>query len=359
MGILRQYGGPNAKGVLPLTTDNAADLVMPFAPDAAVALPPATPIIEPSLDENQVLAPTLFHQPWWLEIATHGRYQVVEARQDGRTVGRLPFVVTKRYGHSVSLMPTLTHFLGPAIDDGVGGANARFLRRLTITQELVQQLPKVSYLKHKLHRGVADTLPFQIAGYQSSVQFTYEIAPQPAVAVWQGMRDKTRNMVRKARRTMVCEDADDPDFFIDLYRSNLAAKGASSNIDLQTCLHLIAGCFAKNCGRILVARHSDRTVAAAIFYAWDSKAAYYLLSTRTPSSGNSANTLLLWEAIKDTMARGLVFDFDGVGSSGAVLFFAGFGTTIQPRYIISRSGKVAQVLQDIRLLLGYPKSTFY
>ncbi len=332
---------------------------MPSARDATSTVLSNTSVTPATGDENHLLAPTLFHQSWWLQIATNGRYRVVESRRDGRVVGRLPFTVTKRYGHSVSLMPTLTHFLGPGIDEGVGGANARFLQRLTITQDLLQQLPKVAYLKHKLHRSVLDTLPFQMAGFQSSVQFTYEIAPQPEVAVWQGMRDKTRNMVRKARRTMVCESVDDPDLFIQLYRSNLAAKNASSNIDLQTCLYLIAACLVRNCGRILVARQSDGTVAAAIFYAWDSKAAYYLLSTRTPSSGNSANTMLLWEAIRDTMARGLIFDFDGVGSSGAVLFFAGFGAAIQPRYIISRSGKMAQVLQDIRILLGNPKSTFF
>jgi len=342
-----------------LNTLGAADLLTPSASDATFALSPSTATLQTTVNEHHLLAPTLFHQPWWLEIATHGRYQVVEARRDGRVVGRLPFAVTKRYGHAVSLMPTLTHFLGPGIDEGAGGVNARFLQRLTITQELLHKLPTVAYFNHKLYRGVTDTLPFQMAGYQSSVQFTYEIAPQPESAVWQGMRDKTRNMVRKAERSMVSEPVDDPDFFIQLYRSNLAAKSASSNIDLQTCQVLISACLARNCGRILVARHSDRTIAAAIFYAWDSKAAYYLLSTRAPSSGNSANTLLLWEAIKDTMARKLTFDFDGVGSSGAVLFFAVFGATIQPRYIISRSGIVAQVLQDIRFLLGYPKSTFF
>jgi hypothetical protein len=303
--------------------------------------------------------PTLFHQDWWLDIATHGRYQHVEAKRDGRVVGRLPFVVTRRYGHSVSVMPPLTHFLGPAIDEGTGGANARFLQRMTITHELLAQLPRIALFKQKLHRGLTDTLPFQMAGYQSAVQFTHEIAPQPEAMVWQGLRDKTRNMVRKARRTMVCETLNDPELFTRLYMANLEAKNAPSAIDLQTSQRLIAESLARKCGQIYIARQHDGAIIAAIFCAWDQTAAYYLLSTRTSNSGNCANTFLLWEAIRDATAQGLIFDFDGVGSSGAVLFFAGFGAVIQPRYIVSRSGKFAQILQDMRWMLGYEKSTFY
>ncbi len=333
---------------------------------AALAIPQrATPLASMrsgklfSVEENPCLTPTIFHQPWWLNIATRGQHQVVEVKRDGRVVGRLAFHIGKRYGHTVCLMPPLTHFLGPAIDEGVGGANARFLQRMTITHELLAQLPSIAYFKQKLHRGVADTLPFQMAGYQSSVQFTHEIAPQPEPDIWQALRDKTRNMVRKARRAMVCETLDDPDAFIRLYVKNLEAKNVPSAIDLSTCRDLIAACLARNCGRIHVARLPDGAVAAAIFFAWDQTAGYYLLSTRTPNSGNSANTLILWEAIRVVTSRGLIFDFDGVGSAGAVLFFAGFGAVVQPRYIVSRSGKLAQLLQDVRVLVGYDRSTFY
>jgi hypothetical protein len=173
------------------------------------------------------------------------------------------------------------------------------------------------------------------------------------------MRDKTRNMVRKASRNIMCETSDDPDFFIATYLRHLTAKNTPPSFDLKTCRDLIAACLSRNCGRIYMARQKTDDFPAAIFCAWDQTASYYLLSTRAPSSGNNANTFLLWEAIKHAAAQGLIFDFAGVGSSGAVLFFAGFGAVIQPRYLAYRAGKIPHLLNDLRLLLGFEPSTFF
>jgi len=284
---------------------------------------------------------------------------MVETKRDGRVVGRMPFWLSKKLGYSFNRMPTLTHFLGPAIDEGVGGANARYMQRLTLTQELLSQLPPAVYFRQKMYRGVTDTLPFQMAGYYSSVQFTHEIAPQSEALIWKGMRDKTRNMVRKASRDMVCETSDDPDLFIDTYLSHLKTKNTAPSFDLKTCRHLIAACLSRNCGRLYLARQTKGGFPAAIFCAWDRTASYYLLSTRAADSGNGANTFLLWEAIKHASAQGLIFDFAGVGSAGSVLFFAGFGAIIQPRYLAYRAKKIPQLLQDLRLLAGFEPSTFF
>ncbi len=305
----------------------------------------------PRPDEFDVLAPTIFHQAWWLETATTGRYGEVESRDDGRVVGRMPYFLDKRFGMTLSLMPPLTHFLGPAVDDGKGSANTRFLQRLAITRDLIQRLPRVAYFSQKLHRGVSDILAFQSEGYDSSVQFTHEIAPQPEDAVWSGLRHKTRNKVRNAEDDFVIDTIDDPDRFVRFYADNLTARHMKSDINLLICRALIAGCLARACGRIYVAHRHDGSLAAAAFCAWDQRSAYYLMSTRAPDSGNNIATLLLWNAIRDAMARGLIFDFDGVPSAGAVVFYASFGATIQPRYIVATSDKFLRVANTLRLMV--------
>jgi hypothetical protein len=53
----------------------------------------------------------------------------------GKTVGKLTYLLTRRKGLSHIIMPTLTHFLGPALLEGEGSANTRFpyvAGRLTI-----------------------------------------------------------------------------------------------------------------------------------------------------------------------------------------------------------------------------------
>lgn len=123
------------------------------------------------------LTPTIFHEPWWLEAATRGRIDFAEATDGGRTVGRLPYMVNSRYGLTSSNMPTLTHFLGPGIDDGGGSEANRYVKRNSITQELIRKLPQLSSFRQKMHRGICDALPFQAQGYGVQVQFTFEIEP--------------------------------------------------------------------------------------------------------------------------------------------------------------------------------------
>ncbi len=303
------------------------------------------------MGDYDALTPTIFHQTWWLEIATQGRYGVAEFKDDGRLVGRMPYYLKRKFGLTLSLLPGLTHFIGPAIDEGEGSANQRFLRRFTITRELIRSLPRTAYFYQKLYRGITDILAFQAEGYDSSVQFTHEIVPRPEAEIWAGLRDKTRNMVRKAGQQFIYETINDPSAFIRLYSENLRARRKTSGIDLSICEKLIDACLSRDCGRIYVARQSNGQLAAAAFCAWDMTSAYYLMSTRTLDSGNSAATLLLWNAIKDANSRGLIFDFDGVPTTGAVLFYAGFGETIRPRYIVSTSGKILNLVNTIRLMM--------
>jgi hypothetical protein len=73
---------------------------------------------------------------------------------------------------------------------------------------------------------------------------------------------------------------------------------------------------------------------------------YYLLSTRANDLGdNGSVSLLIWSAIKRAHERGLMFDFDGVSTSGTARFFSGFGGRPQVRTIVEQSSFVYDVLR--------------
>jgi len=93
------------------------------------------------------LIPTIFHEPWWLEIVTGGNYAITEVTDSGRTIGRLYYFLRRRAGGlEYSIMPPMTHFLGPATIDNGGDHTTRFLRRAEITRELVQKLPPPAFI---------------------------------------------------------------------------------------------------------------------------------------------------------------------------------------------------------------------
>jgi len=304
------------------------------------------------------LAPTIFHEEWWLDAATGGRFDVAEVTAGGRTVGRLPFHLTKRFGLRMIRMPELTYFLGPAIEDGKGSATNRFLKRLEITRELLERLPPASWQYVKCHGGVTDVIAFQELGFRTYVQFTHEIRPAPAEVLWQQMRDKTRNVVRRADERLSIRELTDPLEFAHLYERNLALRGLDNGIDSAVCRKIVSASLERQRGRILAAHDKDNQIVAANFCVWDEVSSFYLLSTRGANSGNGASSLLLWEAIKDSARRGLVFDFAGLGGKGSVLFYSGFGASISARYVAVRARVLARVINELKLPFA-PENYFY
>ncbi len=283
------------------------------------------------------LAPTVFHQPWWLNAATGGDYAEAVVIQSGKRIGWFPYVVQKMVaGQRLCGMPDMTHFLGPAVDEGRGAACNQVLRRAQITRELVAQLPKTSGFWQKLHRGTPDTLVYQEMGYETGVQFTFEVAPADSKILWKNMRDKTRNVIRRAREQLVVKDIRELAAFSELYHRNLSVSGKSSHYTRALIERMCGAAIERAQGRIICVENAAGAVQAAIFYVWDAQAAYYLLSTRTKDAHNGAVSLLVWEAVQDIAARGLIFDFEGVATSGSALFFNGFGGAITPRYVVSR-----------------------
>ena len=313
----------------------------------------------PALPSDDPLVPMIFHNRWWLDAATGGAYEEIEVRADG-AVARLPYVVVREWpGYRVCTMPEMTHSLGWAVDLGGAAGPEAQARHIAITRLLARRLEGFSGFHHKLGGQITDTFAFDEAGYNTSVQFTFEIAPQPKEVTWRAMRDKTRNVIRRAEERYEVSSDIDPEAFAATYEANLRQRNLTNTAPrmMQVC----AAALAHDSGRFFVAKDSTGVVEAAVFIVWDQRTAYYLLATRAPSSDNGAVSLLIWHAVRDAHARGLVFDFDGVGTPGSRIFFTGFGGLITPRYIVSRYSLGSRAAQSLRhgaqRLLGTPGRT--
>ncbi len=298
-----------------------------------------------------VVIPTVFHEEWWLDAATQGSYSVVEVNLGGRTVGRLPFELRRRSGMVGIWTPPLTHFLGPGIDDGEGSGNNRFLRRLEITRELILKLPRASWQCIRCHRGTYDVIAFQELSFKTYAQFTYEIAPDPVPDLWQQMRSKTRNVIRRAQEQFTVEELLDPEEFVRVYEAHLSAKRIQNLLDLDATKRVVQASLQRGRGRILSARNEKGEIVAANFCAWDCNVSYYVACTRNENAGNGASSLLVWEAIQHAATNGLVFDFAGLGTRGSVLHYAGFGGTVRTRFVAVRATGIGRFVARSRLLL--------
>ena len=297
---------------------------------------------------------TIFHEPWWLSAASDGAYEEAMVTSDNKIVGRLPYLRLRKVGWQTALvMPPMTHVLGPSLSlDIPGSERSRSLRRFTFCSELIAQLPPAAHVWFALHRRETEMLAFKAAGFVTTVRFTVEIAPNPSAILWRDMRDKTRNVIRRAQESLTVQAIGNPSLFLEFYEENLRKRGQRNNYDVRIYGNVMAACLERGRGRILFAVDAAGAPQAAIFTAWDQEAEYYLMSTRRPESGNGATSLLIWTALQVAASSGRTFDLDGIDCRKNHTFLTGFGGTIRPRYIVSRTSTSFQVAQSLNTRLA-------
>ena len=304
------------------------------------------------------LRPTVFHEAWLLDAASGGRHDCVEVLQDGVVVGRLPFVRRRSVGITLITQPRLTHLLGPAISEGDGAPTTRALRRSRIVRELLAKLPASSGFSQKIQGGLADIPAFQEAGYEIRVEITYELPPLPDAEMWRGMRDKTRNVIRRAQEQLEVDAIEDIPAFLAFYRSNLDDREQRSYYALGCMDAVCREAVARGRGQILGARDRDGRLLAAIVVLRDERVAYYFMSTRRKNAHNGAISLLLWTAIREASRQGLTFDFDGFSTMGSGLFYLGFGGRPAPRYVAVRSSLTFRIGKTTSEAIAWSRRAF-
>lgn len=300
--------------------------------------------------QGATLAPTIFHEPWWLDIASKGQWREVVVIDQGDTIGRLPYQLSNTIGIKRGTMPQFTHFLGPAVNEGLGSADTRFLKKLATTRALIKQLPPMASFSLKCHRDITDAIAFQIEGFRVSVQYTHEIEPQPHDVLWTNMHHKKRSVITRAQKRVSISTNITPEAFCRFYQNNLDEKKIKSILDLSVCEKLIAKTREMGMGQVWSAHNAEGTLDAAIFCVWDKQSCYYLMTTRRNGTHTGVISLLVWEAIKHASSLGLIFDFDGLISEGSVYFSCDFGATVSPRYIVTKENRLMKLYKAARSL---------
>lgn len=324
-----------------------SDVVKPTSESPAAA--PAPAVAPAGAPEA---ARCIFQQSWWLDCVTGGRWEAVTVRKDGRTVGWLPYLVSRRWGFAISNMPLLTHTLGPVVDAGVGRPNTRLHNRYTITSELLQQLPKLAHFRQVLAAGTEEALPYQAYGCHVKCQFTFISDCSDVQAAWKAMRDKTRNLIRRSQERSVVTEPGDPEEFLRFYAANCDSRQQINRYHTPIARRLLELCLQRDQGRIYLSRApgSERP-NAGIFVVWDADSMYFLMSSRTPdSTDNGAISHLVWLAMNEAHRRGLKFDFDGVSSPGTFRFLSGFGGVVGTRFAVEKFSAPYHCLDKLRAL---------
>ncbi|MDX2202727.1 MAG: GNAT family N-acetyltransferase [Hyphomicrobiaceae bacterium] len=292
---------------------------------------------------------SIFHETWWLDAIAPGRWRQIDCVQGGRTTGSLPFVEIIEGGLKICAMPPATHVLGPTVADPPGKTEASGRARRATIRRLLGHLDGHDHVEMVLDTGFADLTPFLHAGFEVKPDPTFLLdCRQPLEALWAGLRDKTRNVIRRAREQLTVGEERDIARFARYYEDNLA--GDDSYFDIAASCAAIAAAHTRQQARILAARDVAGVAHAMTVFLWDERKVYYFHSSRIGARAHiGAVSLLVWSGIELAHSLGLGFDFDGgLLKPSRYKFLASFGGEIANRYEVTRSNRIYRIQHFIR-----------
>jgi antitoxin (DNA-binding transcriptional repressor) of toxin-antitoxin stability system len=286
----------------------------------------------------------VFRTRWWLDAVAPGAWDEVVATEDGRPCAQLAFVRRRLpLGLTALGAPPLTPWLGPWI-----APDARDPRALLTT--LAEQLPRADYFSQNLTPDITDWLPLYWLGYSASTRYTYvidDVGEQDRV--WAGMRDKTRNSIRKGEKSVTIRELREPGPLVDLVGRTFARQGMTAPVAPQVVARALGAAQAEKAGCAFEAVDADGNRHAVVFIVWDALTTYYVMGGAEPTFRNSqATSALLWHAIKHAGTVSRRFDFEGSMLPGVEPFFRGFGGAQVPYLAIRRASRRARVLLAAR-----------
>ena len=293
---------------------------------------------------------SIFHEDWWLDALAPGRWREVTCQRGGRVVGSLRFVERSEGNAKVCEMPQITRFLGPIVMPQLGKTETRIRTTHSIITELLTQIAGHDHVEMTLDAGFADLAPFLAAGYDVKVHPTFllDCNSQTVDASWAGLRDKTKNIIRRARESLTIKETRDVSQFAKFYADNL--EGAESYFDLSLLGPAFAAANARQQCKIVAAVDQAGVTHAQVFFVWDDKYVHYFLSTRDKNVAHpGAVSLLVWSGIELAHALGRCFDFDSsIANDARYRFMVAFGGEVENRFDVVRSTANYRVQHTLR-----------
>lgn len=295
----------------------------------------------------------IFCRSWWLKAVCPDGFQILTLRRGERIIAGMPLPVSRKWGYTAISMPPLTQTLGILLEPPTSEKyEAKLSKEMEIVSNFIEVMPKFGYFSMNFNYNFTNWLPFYWARYQQTTRYTYVIDDLTDLdKVFANFAHSKRKNIKKAEQLVTVRNDLFPDDFYANHAMTLGKQGESIgyNYDLFRAIHNAA--IENSAGKIWYAIDEHENIHAAIFVVFDSKSAYYLISTIDPEYRTSgAATLLLRDAIAWVSQYTKRFDFEGSMIRGVEHSFRRFGAVQTPYFSIARDNRPLPVKASVRLL---------
>ncbi len=287
---------------------------------------------------------TVFGQAWFLDaVCGAENWDVcVDAAQNGRINGALPYFLKKKYGLKIIQQPVLTGYIGLWVHyENTWNAHQKATQERAVLKNLIAQLPATAYFSQAYAPHFQNWLPFRWAGFDTTVRMTHVLnGLQNSDVIFKNFKENVRKRIRKTSATIHVEKTNDIALVYGIYNDIMATKGRKMSYSLDFLTHLHAEIQKNAAGQLYKAVDTEGSVHAAVYVVWDATTAYYWLGGSAIAHRNSgALTLLLWEIMQDVSKKGVSsFDFTGSDLENLESFFSAFNAEKRTYFNVSRYG---------------------
>lgn len=265
----------------------------------------------------------LHAQAWWWEKSTAGKtWDAIIIEDDNRILAAMPYHMADKWCLHALLMPVHTqyHYVYLAPDAPVDTPV-----RLAQAMDALCRERHIGWCRLQGFYPPQLTEALRTCGFSTDLRTTYRIASvPPREELPDTYSQNKRRQLRKAQGLHLTEMS--ADAFYTFHRDCMAKQGKLIDYPAQWAQSVLPEAIRRQTGLLLGAQNEGGNVLAAMFLAWDSQYAYYLLPAYDPDyKDTGAMTWLTNEALCIAHQKGLGFDFEGSMIPSVALSYRQFG----------------------------------
>ncbi|MEO8759831.1 MAG: GNAT family N-acetyltransferase [Bacteroidia bacterium] len=287
----------------------------------------------------------LFQQSWWLDaVCGTENWNAAIYENNGNIIGAWAYPIKKKKGFTLINMPMLTLGTLPIITYFAGQKQAtKTSHEQQVLEELISQLSKFDLFDLYFLPEYKNHLSFYWKGFTQTTRYTYLIKDLSNLEnVFEEFNASIRTQIRKAEKEIIIAETDDIGLFYKINTLTFKRQGKQAPYSLAYVKQIDAACTKNNCRKILLAKDTEGNIHAAIYLAWDSQSAYYLMGGADETHKSSgAYSLLIWKAIQYSAELTKQFNFCGSMLPSIERFFRSFGGEQTPYLHIKKTNSNA------------------
>ncbi len=278
----------------------------------------------------------VFCYSWWLDAITKSRFRIYAAFEKEEIVAGIPLAFDQ---YNKFNEPPLTRTLGVLYKPQSNLTEHKKVsdQRKWLTA-LLEYIPLDDFVQMCTHHNFTDWLPFRWKGLKQTTRYTYLIdyKNKSIDELRKNLNRGRRNIINRAEKNKIrVEESDDFELLYHFAELSYKRQGLKLKAHFAD-LKILDEAIKRNGHRlILKAVDSFERVHAVLYFAFNNRSAYYLLSGSDANYRESGGPSLgLWEAVKYFCGKVEYLNFGGSEIKPIEEHIRDFGGILTPYFHI-------------------------